>query len=232
MMTTIQREARLLGINLDARQLTAFENYYRLLIEANERTNLTTIIDYRQVQTRHFLDSLICASVLTPPMISNRKVIDVGTGAGFPGLPIKIAFPDLQLTLLDATAKKTLFLGNLVKVLGLDGVRVLTGRAEEVAHSPVERGKYDLVMARAVAKLSILAELCLPFCAVGGLVLAQKGQAVEEEITDAQHAIKVLGGRLREIVKVGNGNLIILEKLQESPPQYPRRPGIPAKRPL
>lgn len=231
-MATIQREAQLLDINLDARQLTAFENYYRLLIEANKRANLTTITDYKHVQTRHFLDSLICASVLTPPMLSNSKVIDVGTGAGFPGLPIKIAFPDLQLTLLEATAKKTQFLDNVVKVLDLDRVRVITGRAEEVAHNPVEREKYDLVMARAVAKLPILVELCLPFCTVGGLLLAHKGQAVEKEITDAEHAIKILGGRLRETIQVGNGNLLILEKLQESPPQYPRRSGIPTKRPL
>ena len=167
MMATIQREAQLLGINLDARQLIDFENYYRLLIEANKRTNLTTITDYQHVQTRHFLDSLICASVLTPTMISDSKVIDVGTGAGFPGLPIKIAFPDLHLTLLEATAKKTQFLNHVVKELDLDRIRVITGRAEEVAHSPIERGKYDLVMARAVAKLPILVELCLPFCAVG-----------------------------------------------------------------
>ena len=231
-MTTIQREAQLLDINLDARQLTNFENYYRLLIEANKRTNLTTITDYQHVQTRHFFNSLICASVLTPPMISNSKIMDVGTGAGFPGLPIKIAFPDLQLTLLEATAKKTQFLSHVVKALDLNRVRVITGRAEEVAHNPVERGKYDFVMARAVAKLPILAELCLPFCAVGGLVLAYKGQKVEEEITGSEHAIKVLGGRLRETIQVGKGNLLILEKLQESPPQYPRRSGIPAKRPL
>ena len=232
MMTTIQREAQLLDINLDARQLIDFENYYRLLIEANKRTNLTTITDYQHVQTRHFLDSLICASVLTPTMISDSKVIDVGTGAGFPGLPIKIAFPDLHLTLLEATAKKTQFLNHVVKELDLDRIRVITGRAEEVAHSPIERGKYDLVMARAVAKLPILVELCLPFCAVGGLLLAHKGQAVEKEITDADRAIKILGGRLRETIQGGKGNLLILEKLQESPPQYPRRSGIPAKRPL
>ena len=140
-MATIQREAQLLDINLDARQLIDFENYYRLLIEANKRANLTTITDYQHVQTRHFLDSLICASVLTPTMISDSKVIDVGTGAGFPGLPIKIAFPDLHLTLLEATAKKTQFLDHVVKELDLDRIRVITGRAEEVAHSPIERGK-------------------------------------------------------------------------------------------
>ena len=237
-MELLARGAADLGLRLTQPQLEQFQHYYEYLVQWNGRVNLTAVTGPEEVQTRHFLDSLNLSAVLPRDLSRSRRVLDVGSGAGLPGLPLKIAYPQLDVTLLEATAKKTAFLEHVVMKLGLPGVRVHRGRAEELAHDPAHRQAYDLVASRAVAKLSVLAELCLPFCLLGGLVVAQKGPVVENEIADARSAVQSMGGRLKEVIEVPghssgkHGNLVVLEKVSPTPDRFPRRPGVPAKRPL
>jgi 16S rRNA (guanine527-N7)-methyltransferase len=249
-----------LGLYLNSNQLQQFETYYRLLVDWNQRINLTAITGYAEVQVKHFLDSLTVILAVRPiDPAKSLNVIDVGTGAGLPGLPLKIAFPEINLTLLEATAKKVRFLEKLVGELGLKSVTAISGRAEETAHNPQFREKYDIVLARAVAALPTLAELALPFCRINGCFIAMKkgeiivttelalpvcrttisaGGELAREITQAQQAITVVGGSLREIKPVtleelNDGRcLLIIDKIKPTPAQYPRRPGIPEKRPL
>jgi 16S rRNA (guanine527-N7)-methyltransferase len=237
--------ARMLGIPLNQDQLDAFQVYYEALIAWNGQVNLTRITDYEAVQVKHFLDSLSCLPVIQRAQeVSSREtdvglqVIDVGSGAGFPGVPLKIAFPALRLTLLEATGKKTEFLRFLVARLGLSGVRVINARAEEVGQDPAHREQYDLALARALSGMATLAELTLPLVRVGGLVIAQKGADPAAEVATSQSAIAILGGQVREIVPVaipgleGARHLVVFEKVLATPKRYPRRPGMPAKRPL
>ncbi len=228
-----------LGLHLDSRQLEQFQIYYQELLDWNKRVNLTAITGYEDVQIKHFLDSLAVTLVWQPP-ISNTspRLIDVGTGAGIPGIPLKILFSDITLVLLDSTAKKATFLLHLKNKLGLDDVEVVVGRAEEVAHDARYREKFDMVLSRAVASLPTLVELTLPFCTIGGSFVAQKKGVIEPEISGAAKAISLMGGNLREVKRVDlaeftdERRLIIIDKLSSTPPQYPRRPGIPAKRPI
>lgn len=227
-----------LGIRLDRAQLRQFRQCYDEVTEWNRRANLTAVTGLQEFQTRHFLDSLTVSSAVGHGRLETGRVLDVGSGAGFPGLPLKIAFPKLNVTLLDATAKKTAFLDHLVGALGLDGVQVLTGRAEALAHDPALREAFDIVLSRALARLSTLAELTLPFCKQGGLVVAHKGASVAEELSEAENAIKLVGGGLKTVKEVsyegsgGDSVLVVLEKLSPTPARYPRRPGMPSKRPL
>ncbi len=224
-----------LGLCLTPKQVEQFETYYRELIHWNRRVNLTAIVDYEEVQIKHFLDSLTIA--LAVGDMSCWRILDLGAGAGLPGVPLKIAFPAIRLALLDSVGKKTGFLEHLVARLSLGDVEVITGRAEDLARDEGYREKFDLVVSRGVAKLPTLVELALPFCARGGCFIAQKKGEVEGEIEVARRAIDILGGRLREVKKVtleglGERALVIIEKQSATPQGYPRRAGIPSKRPL
>ena len=199
-MQKLVEEAARLGIALSEKQIEQFEVYYRELTDWNRRMNLTSITGREDVRLSHFLDSLTVVPALGQG--KDPRVIDIGTGAGFPGLPVKIAFPEINLTLLEATAKKTAFLKHIVYLLCLENVEIITGRAEEIAHREEHREKYDMALSRAVAPLAALAELTLPFCKPGGRVIAQKKGDIEKEIARAQKAVQILGGTLSEIRQI------------------------------
>lgn len=232
---------RALHLRLTPAQRAAFEQYYHELVAWNERFNLTAVTDYEQVQVRHFLDSLSCLLVGEVRATLSRRgarIIDVGSGAGFPGIPLKLICSAPQYTLLEATGKKVTFLEHIIDLLGLKTVTAIHGRAEELAHEPEHREQYGLALARAVAELPVLVEYALPLCKVGGWVVAQKGEAGAAEAWAAERAIRLLGGELRRVVPVElpglpeDRFLVVIEKVGLTPPGYPRRPGVPAKRPL
>jgi 16S rRNA (guanine527-N7)-methyltransferase len=229
-----------LGINLNSGQVKQFDLYYRELIEWNKKINLTAITDYSSVQVKHFLDSLTVTLALSEEEVASPdfKIVDIGTGAGFPGVPLKILFPRPSLLLIEPTAKKTAFLDHIVGKLELENVEVLNSRAEEAAHLPAYREQFDLVLSRAVALLPTLAELTLPFCRIGGRFIAQKKGWVDQEIAGAKKAIAVMGGRLDETRKIELDEfadvryLVIIDKIYPTPREYPRRPGVPKRRPI
>lgn len=230
-----------LGIQLTTQQQADFEHYAQELIEWNQKFNLTAVTDYEQVQIRHFLDSLSCLAAEETRTALKRptpRVIDVGSGAGFPGIPLKIVCPSMHLTLLEATGKKVTFLEHMIVQLQLRNIVAIKSRAEELAHDPAHRQRYDLVLARAVAELPVLMEYTLPFCAIGGWVVAQKGEAGAAEAWSATRAISVLGGELRRVMPLEltglpeDRSLIVIQKVGPTPAGFPRRPGLPAKRPL
>jgi 16S rRNA (guanine527-N7)-methyltransferase len=237
-MEILKAGAKELGLELSPAQLEQFASYYHELLDWNRRVNLTAITGYEEVQLRHFIDSLTIILAWPPETDAGFRVIDVGTGAGIPGIPLKIAFPAIKLVLLEATAKKADFLSHITQRLGLADAEVVVGRAEEVAHQPQYREKFAVVLSRAVAALPTLVELTLPFCAVGGSLIAQKKGAIEDEIDRAGRAISLLGGKLREVKRVAlsslpnERHLVVIDKLSPTPEQYPRRPGIPVKRPI
>ena len=228
-----------LGLNLNPAQLEQFAIYYTELIDWNNRFNLTAITGYEDVQIKHFCDSLTVALAFKQSDIRNNwKMIDSGAGAGFPGVPLKIVFPEIRLTLLEATTKKAVFLQNLNDKLGLTGVEIITARAEEAGHLDQYREKFDVVLARAVSPLPTLAELCLPFCMVGGRFVAHKKGDISDEVERAAKAIRVMGGVLREIKKIELEELadarclVVIDKVSPTPANFPRRPGMPKQRPI
>lgn len=238
MQTLIRGSARL-GIELTPTQVEQFQRYYELLAEWNKRVNLTGVTDYEEVQTKHFLDSLTIIPALNKQKdAADLNIIDVGSGAGLPGIPLKIVLGQAELVLLESVGKKTAFLEELVRQLLLDKVQVITGRAEEVAHQPEYRQRFSVVVSRALAKLPTLVELTLPFCQVGGVTIAQKKGGISREIDEAAAAITVLGGKPLEVSKIelpgisSDRCLVIIDKVQSTPTKYPRRSGMPAKRPI
>jgi len=225
-----------LGMSMTSAQLGQFAAYQALLIDWNERINLTGIREPEMIQVRHFLDSLTCATVTGD--LGGTYLADIGTGAGFPGLPLKILFPGMHLTLVESVAKKARFLSAVIVELRMSGVRVITERAEVIGQSPEHRARYDWVVARAVAELRVLAEYLFPLCRLGGHVLVQKGEHAMAELESADEAIDILGGAQPTVHPVRlpgldrTHYLIVSEKMAETPSRYPRRSGIPAKRPL
>ena len=230
-----------LGIKLTTRQVEQFELYYQELIEWNKTINLTAITDYSSVQVNHFLDSLTITLALSEEeevASPDFKIVDIGTGAGFPGVPLRILFPQPRLVLLEPTTKKTAFLHHIIRKLELQNVEVLNSRAEEAAHLPAYREQFGLVLSRAVALLPTLVELTLPFCRIGGRFIAQKKGEIDQEITRAKKALAVLGGRLDQTTKIELDEftdaryLVIIDKISSTPDKYPRRPGVPKRRPI
>jgi 16S rRNA (guanine527-N7)-methyltransferase len=229
-----------LGIEFNARQVGQFELYYQELIEWNKKINLTAITDYSSVQVKHFLDSLTITLAWPKEEVERPdfNIIDIGTGAGFPGVPLKILFPQPRLVLIEPTIKKIAFLHHIIRKLELENVEVLDSRAEEAAHLPLYREQFALVLSRAVALLPTLVELTLPFCQIGGRFIAQKKGEVEQEIIRAGKAIAVLGGKLDRIKKIELDEfddarcLVIIGKIYPTPNKYPRRPGLPKRRPI
>lgn len=223
------------GLPLTERQVEQFALYQALLVEWNKRINLTGAQTSREIQSRHFADSLSCSLVTGD--LSFQKLIDVGSGAGFPGLPLKILYPDMTLTLLESVGKKGAFLREVIAELDLEDVSVITDRAESLAHEAAHREQYDWAVARAVAHISPLLEYLLPFCRLGGHALAQKGSSAGQELSDAQEALRLLGGELVveapvNVTDQADAYLIVVKKISKTPAKYPRRVGIPLKRPL
>jgi len=238
-MEILARSAAELGFKLTQKQLGQFETYYRELVYWNRKLNLTAIIGYEAVQTKHFLDSLtVVLAWLREAIPRDEMVIDIGSGAGLPGIPIKIVFPGIRLTLLEATGKKAAFLEHLKTMLELSDTEIVIGRAEEVAHHKRYRERFDLVLSRAVAGLPTLTEITLPFGKVGGRLIAQKKGDISDELSAAARAISLLGGHFHE-VKCFNLKelpdhrcLVVIDKTSPTPGIYPRRPGLPIKKPL
>ena len=234
---SLSREAKTrLGVRLDSDQLMAFEQYQRALLEWNQRVNLTAIRTPEEIRVKHFLDSLTCLKAMNET--SMRRVVDVGTGAGFPGLPLKIAHPEIQLTLVESVEKRASFCRHIVEALGLEDVEVITARAEDVGQMMTYRERFDWALARAVASLPVLAEYLLPLIRVGGRMLAQRGGGALGEAKTAARAIQILGGKLDQVKAitlpsvVEARHIVVVEKVSSTPDRYPRRVGVPMKRPL
>jgi len=232
----VQDAQALFNVHITARQVAAFTTFEKELLEWNQKFNLTAIRDVESIRTKHFLDSISCVLAWrsTPP----SRLIDVGTGAGFPGIPLKILYPNLKLTLVESVGKKVKFCAHIVQLLGLEQVEVIQARAEDLGQDSKHREKYDWSIARAVANLNVLSEYLIPLVKIGGTVLAQKGESGPAEAQSAEHAMKVLGGKLKQLIPVNlpgvvdDRYLILVDKVAATPPRYPRKPGIPTKQPL
>lgn len=223
------------GVFLSEKQMNQFLSFYELLVEWNKVMNLTGITEFQDVVQKHFLDSLSLAKACE---LSNQSLIDVGTGAGFPGIPLKIAFPELEITLLDSLSKRVNFLDMVIDKLDLDKIEAIHGRAEDFAQKDFYREKFDLCVSRAVSNMTTLSEYCLPFVKVGGDFISYKSEKLTEELKDAEHAIFLLGGTVKKQVELTlpasdiYRNLLVIHKEKSTPGKYPRKAGLPGKDPL
>lgn len=227
-----------LEIDLNDRQIKQFMDFYEILIEWNSFMNLTAITDFDEVMKKHFIDSLSLVKVVAGIRNDGIKLIDIGTGAGFPGIPLKIAFPDLQVTLLDSLNKRIRFLDEVIFKLQLKNIDTIHGRAEDYAKQENMRESFDYSVSRAVANLATLSEYCLPFVKVGGCFISYKSEKLTEEIMQAKNAVNLLGGEIKEQAEFMlpasdiHRNLLVISKVKNTPSKYPRKSGLPAKEPI
>ncbi len=237
-MEILTEGCKKLGISLTEKQEQQFLNYYRLLLDWNSRVNLTAITEYSDVMRKHFLDSLCLVQLSNLDTNKIHRVIDVGTGAGFPGIPLKIIFPDVQLVLLDSLNKRIKFLEALTDELGLKAVTAVHGRAEEYGRKKEYREQFDLCVSRAVANLAVLSEYCIPLVRTNGDFVAYKSGKIQEELKNSQKAIELLGGRIQEKVDFPipetdiARSLVHIKKIRATSGKYPRKNGVPGKTPL
>lgn len=230
------RQLKELDLELNEIQLQQFERYYELLVEWNKVMNLTAITEYEEVYEKHFLDSL--AIVKVEDINNVESIIDIGTGAGFPGIPLKIAFPHLKVVLLDSLNKRINFLNTVIEELGLENVETLHGRAEDYAKKAEYREQADLCVSRAVANLSTLSEYCLPYVKVDGKFIPYKSGEITTEADEAKKAVGILGGNVKKILKFHlpdsdiTRSFVVIEKKKATPKKYPRKAGLPSREPL
>lgn len=235
-LTLLENGCKELGISLNDIQKDQFVQFYEYLVEKNKVMNLTGITEFEEVLTKHFLDSLACVKAVD--LTKFRNFIDIGTGAGFPGIPLKIAFPHLSACLLDSLKKRVNFLEESFALLKLTNITGIHGRAEEFAKNKVYREQYDLCVSRAVSNLATLSEYCLPYVKKGGCFVSYKSGSVKEEADSAKKAVEILGGKIKEIVYFQlpdseiQRSLVVIEKIKNTPARYPRKAGTPLKEPL
>lgn len=236
MNNVLTKKVKELSIVLNDKQIQQFEQYYNILVEWNKVMNLTAITKYEEVIEKHFLDSLTIVDAINMKKI--ETLIDVGTGAGFPGIPLKIAFPHLKVTLLDSLNKRIKFLNEVIDLLELDDIKTIHGRAEDYAKQAEYREQYDICVSRAVANLATLSEYCLPYVKVDGLFVPYKSGEIDEELKSSEKAVSILGGKVEEVVKfqlpgtdIGR-SFVKIHKIKETKKKYPRKAGMPTKEPL
>ena len=236
----LEKQCEELKILLSDNQKEQFFRYYEMLIEWNKVMNLTAITEYDEVILKHFLDSLsiVKAGCFDQKDLAGKSAIDIGTGAGFPGIPLKIAFPELKITLLDSLNKRVNFLNEVIDMLGLKDVTAVHGRAEDYAKQKEHREKYDFCVSRAVANLSTLSEYCIPFVKEGGSFISYKSGKIDEELEQAKNAVKILGGKVQDVVKFPlmdtdmDRSFVVIKKMKPTAKKYPRKAGLPSKEPL
>ena len=235
-LTLLEKGCEQLGLTVNEQQKKQFVRFYEYLTEKNKVMNLTGITEFEEVLVKHFLDSLTCVKALD--MTKVKKVIDIGTGAGFPGVPLKIMFPEITFTLLDSLRKRVNFLEETFDLTGLTKIEAIHGRAEEFARNKNYREKYDVCVSRAVSNLATLSEYCLPYIRKGGYFVSYKSGKVQEETEQAAKAVKILGGEIKDIIYFQlpdseiERSLVVIEKIKNTPQKYPRKAGTPAKEPL
>lgn len=232
--TKFRNSMNSIGIELTDLQLNAFETYYDMLIDRNKVMNLTAITEFDEVMDKHFLDSIYLFRSIK--LEADYKLIDIGTGAGFPGIPLKIVFPELKITLLDSLNKRVGFLNDVIDELNLNDIEAIHGRAEDIARDKAYRASYDIAVSRAVANLSTLSEYCLPFVKIGGKFVSYKSGDCADEVDNAKAAIHLLGGKINKIDEFSYSNnsrsFIVIDKVMNTSNKYPRKAGLPSKKPL
>ena len=236
LINTFESKINTLHIDLSKEQYSQYVTYYNMVVEKNKVMNLTGITEFDEFIDKHYIDSLSIVNAVD--MTRVNSIIDVGTGAGFPGIPLKIAFPNLKLTLLDSLNKRVKFLNEVIGILGLEKVEAVHGRAEDFGRNSEYRGQFDLCVSRAVANLATLSEYCMPFVKVGGAFIPYKSGKVEEELNQARGAVKLLGGKIENAVSFelpkteGERTLVVIRKVEATAKKYPRKAGMPGKEPL
>ena len=232
--TKFRNSMNSIGIELTDSQLNAFETYYDMLIDRNKVMNLTAITEFDEVMDKHFLDSVYLFRSIK--LEADYKLIDIGTGAGFPGIPLKIVFPELKITLLDSLNKRVGFLNDLIEELNLNDIEAIHGRAEDIARDKAYRASYDIAVSRSVSNLSTLSEYCLPFVKIGGKFVSYKSGDCADEVDNAKAAIHLLGGKINKIDEFSYSNnsrsFIVIDKVMNTSNKYPRKAGLPSKKPL